>query len=82
MAALSKEIAAYDRMRSYLEMDYFGKWIVMHDEELIGSYDDFQEAADQAVRRFGRGPYLIRRVGAGPIRLPASILYRRVDANR
>ena len=81
MAALSKEIAAYDRMRSYLEMDYFGKWIVMHDEELIGSYESFEAAADQAVRRFGRGPYLIRQVGEGPITLPASALYNPVNAN-
>lgn len=79
MAALSKEIAAYDRMRSYLEMDHFGKWIVMHDEELIGSYENVEEAVDEAVRRFGRGPYLIRQVGAGPIRVPT---VGSIDANR
>ena len=80
MDALDKEIAAYDRMRSHLETEHFGKWIVMRDEELVGSYDDFEEAADQAVRRFGRGPYLIRQVGEEPITLPASILYRPVNA--
>ena len=67
MDALDKEIAAYDRMRSHLETEHFGKWIVMRDEELTGSYDDFEEAADQALCaayiNFGRGPYLIRQVG-------------------
>ena len=70
MALLSQEIAAYDRMRNVLEMDHFGKWVVVHDEELVGTYEDFQDAAEEAIRRFGRGPYLIRRVGEGPVTLP------------
>ena len=69
MAVLDKEIAAYDGMRDYLEANHFGQWTVIHDDELVGTYDDFQEAAQEAVSRFGRGPYLIRQVGAGPITL-------------
>ena len=76
MALLSREIAAYDRMRGALEVDCFGKWVVVHDEKLVGEYGDFQSAAKDAVRLFGRGPYLIRRAGAGPVRLPASALSR------
>lgn len=79
MALLSQEIAAYDRMRNVLEMDHFGKWVVVHDEELVGTYGDFQDAAEDAIRRFGRGPYLIRRVGEGPVTLPPSALYQPVD---
>lgn len=70
---LSAEIAAYERMQTELELDHFGKWVVVHDEKLFGAYEDFQEAADQAVRAFGRGPFLIRQVGAGPITLPPSL---------
>ena len=76
MAVLSKEIAAYDHMRNVLETDYFGKWVVVHDEKLVGTYETFEDAADDAIRCFGRGPYLIRQVGAPPITLPASIVYR------
>ncbi len=75
MAKLSKEIAAYERMQDLLETDHFGDWVVVHDCELIGTYAEFEDAADEAVRRFGRGPYLIRQVGEGPITLPASVLY-------
>ena len=50
--------------------------MVVHDEELVDTYEDFEDAAEDAIRRFGRGPYLIRRVGAGPVTLPASALYR------
>ena len=75
MAKLSEEIAAYERMQDTLETDHFGEWVVVHDGELIGAYSVFQDAALVARRRFGRGPYLIRQVGEGPITLPASLLY-------
>ncbi len=81
MTTLSSQISAYKEMRAVLETDHFGKWVVFHSGELAGTYDTFEDAAEDAVRRFGRGPYLIRQVGAPPITLPASVLYRPVNAN-
>lgn len=75
MAKLKEEIAAYEEMRDDLELDHFGKWVIVHDRELAGTYDSFELAAEDAVKRFGRGPYLMRKVGASPITLPASMLY-------
>ncbi len=75
MAKLKEEIAAYEEMRDDLELDHFGKWVIVHDKELAGTYDSFELAAEDAVKRFGRGPYLIRKVGASPITLPAYLLY-------
>ena len=81
MAKLSEEIAAYERMRDVLEADHFGQWVIVHDEKVFGTYDDFQEAADVAVRNFGRGPFLLRRIGEPPLTLPASVLYHPVNAD-
>ena len=75
MVTLNAEIAAYERMRNLLETEHFGKWVIIHDEALAGSYGEFQAAASSAVERFGRGPYLIRKVGEGPVTMPASVLY-------
>ena len=80
MTALSDEIAAYERMRNGLETDHFGKWALVHQETLVGTYESFELAADDAVQRFGKGPYLIRQVGASAPTLPASVLYRPVHA--
>ncbi len=80
MATLTDEIAAYEDMRNGLEAQHFGEWVVFHNKELIGTYKEFEEAASDATERFGRGPYLIRQVGTPPVRLPASVQYRRIDA--
>ena len=72
---LSSQIAAYDEIRNRLETDYFGKWVVFHHMELVNAYDSFEDAAEDAVTKFGRGPYLIRQVGAPPARLPASVQF-------
>ena len=80
---LDIEIAAYEGMQSALESTHWGEWVVFHGGELRGTYGDFQEAANAAVTRFGRGPYLIQQVGAPrEIHLPASLLYHPVYADR
>ncbi len=76
MLELSRQIAAYEKMQPALEMDHFGKWAVFYDEKLVDTYESVEVAIDNASLRFGRGPYLIRQIGAAPISIPASLLYR------
>lgn len=73
MADLDTEIAAYEEQRAALEANHRLEWVVFHDRDLIGLYDSFNSAAEDAVQRFGRGPYLIRQVGALPMSLPGSV---------
>lgn len=79
MADLSREIAAYGAMKSDLEASDLGRWVVVHDEKLVGKYDSFEDAAKDAVHRFGRGPYLIRQIGSAGVTIPASVMYRPVN---
>lgn len=78
--SLKKEIAAYKAMKNDLELEHFGKWVIFHDESLIGIHESFEKAATVAVEKFGRGPYLIRRIGVPQRTLPASVLYRPTHA--
>ena len=80
MTVLSDEISAYERMKNNLETDHFGKWALVHQGELIGTYGSFALAADDAVQRFGEGPYLIRQIGVPAPSLPVSVLYRSAHA--
>ena len=75
MADVDKDIAAYETIQAELESKHVGKWVLVKDEALVGVYDGFELAADDAVKRFGRGPYLIRQIGAPPVTLPASVMF-------
>ena len=77
MAVLEAEIARYESMRTELERDHDGEWAVIHNGDLVGTYQTFDDASAEAVKRFGRGPYLIRQIGAPPRQIPASLQYRR-----
>lgn len=74
--ALETELKAFNAQRAELERRYNGEWVVFHDSDLVGAYDSFESAATEAVRQFGRGPYLIRQVGVREIVLPASVVHR------
>jgi hypothetical protein len=78
MADINQEIEAYNQRKAELEANHMGKWVLIHDLELIGIFDSIEAAADAAVQRFGRGPYLIRQIGAPPVTLPASYMYHPV----
>lgn len=81
MSELDEELRTYEAMKANLEEHHMGKWVVVHDGELVDAFDTLDAAATEAVRRFGRGPYLIRQVGAPPVSLPASVLYRPVHGH-
>jgi hypothetical protein len=75
MIELDREIATYETMRADLENRHMGEWVLVFNDKLIGTYPTFDEAAQIAVQDFGRGPYLIRQVGAPPVTMPASVVY-------
>jgi len=56
-------------------MSEMARWVVIHSAAFEAVYDSFELAAVEAVKKFGRGPYLIRQIGAPPVSLPASVMY-------
>lgn len=75
--SLKENIAAYGQLKDDLELEHFGKWVVLQACKQAGLYRTFQEAVADAMERFGNGPYLIRRIGDSPVlRLPASVRYQ------
>jgi hypothetical protein len=81
MAEIDRDIAAYEGMREELERHNLSKWAVVHEGQLTAVYESFEQAAEEAVQRFGRGPFLIRQIGAPPIVLPASVMYHPIYAD-
>jgi hypothetical protein len=63
MKALSVEMARYEELRSVVESHHARKWIVIHARDFIGAFDTLDNVANEAIRLYGRGPYLIRKAG-------------------
>lgn len=78
MNDIKEDIEFYESQKADLEFNHMGKWVLIFDKKVISIYDSFENAAEQAVKLFGRGPYLIRQIGAPPMILPASVMFRKV----
>lgn len=74
-ASLEENIEAYEKQLDDLKEHYKGKYVVFHNGERVGSFDDFDTAAREAIRLFGDGPYLIRQVGQEKVSLSSSVLF-------
>lgn len=72
MMDLDKNIAFFMKIQSELKA---GKWVLIHNQSLVSIHDSFENAAQEAVRLFSEGPYLIRQVGAPRLTLPASVVF-------
>ena len=63
------------RMEEFVQ-EHNMEWVVIHKKEIVGFYQDFQEAAANAIQRFGRGPYLIKQIGAPEASIRPSVFTR------
>ena len=74
MERLERENATYERLRNTLEAEHRSEWALIRGETYVGAFPTFEDALREAGRRFGRGPFLIREIGAPPLRFPGSVL--------
>lgn len=79
---LARDIAAFEQMKADLRQHYNGKFVVFHAGEFQGSFDSFDSAAREALKRFREAPFLIRQVGAPEVvAMPASVAFRPANAD-
>ena len=78
---LAAQIRKYESIKSKLELDHFGKWILMYDENPVGFFESAEEAIQEAATKFGKGPYLIRQIGVTPPLPSPSLLFRPMYAD-
>ena len=63
MDELTQEYAVYESKREELEAAHFGKYVLIKRDEIVGTFETLDDALRVAVKRFGRGPYLIEEIG-------------------
>lgn len=60
---LAVEMAYYDDDAHELLLTYPNRYLLIHGGSLVGDYERQPEAAAEDVRRYGRGPFLVRLTG-------------------
>ena len=73
---LDTERDYFDKHRDDLLRQYPGKFVVIKDQQLLGSYDTIQDALGAGAREFGMVSFLVRRTDqvAEEITIPALTL--------
>jgi hypothetical protein len=71
---LELELRTYHRERGRLESEHRGKFVLIRGDEIVGVFDDFHTASEQAARRFKRESYLVQRIAAELMHVPSALL--------
>ena len=59
--ALEKSIECFERNRSEYAQKQHGKFVVIHDDEVLGFYDDITDAYTKGTEKYEPGTFLIRK---------------------
>jgi hypothetical protein len=59
---LSRENAAYERERERLVRDHLGKIALVRFDEVVGVFDNLNDALEEGHRRFGWGRMIFREI--------------------
>ena len=71
---LAVETAYYDEYAQQLLLTYPNRFLLIRGEKVIGDYESRSEAVAEGVRRYGQGPFLVRRTGDKTLELTAPAL--------
>jgi hypothetical protein len=62
MPALDQELKTYAEKEEELKRSAPGKFVIIKDSEVVGSFDTVEAALTEGTRRFGLEPYRVRQV--------------------
>jgi hypothetical protein len=73
---LKLNVTTFDKHRDDLLRQYPGKFVVIKEQQLLGSYDTIQDALGDGAREFGVVSFLVRRTDEVPeeVSIPALTL--------
>jgi hypothetical protein len=64
--ALETELETFNRMKEDLLKNHAGKFSLIYKDDFIGAFDTAENAYDAGVEKFGREPFLVKRISSEP----------------
>ncbi|HEX4146209.1 MAG TPA: hypothetical protein VHY91_22095 [Pirellulales bacterium] len=62
--SLKTELETYNRNKERLVSQSEGKFVVIHDGDIAGVWDTYEDALQAAYEKFGLKPFLVKQVEA------------------
>jgi hypothetical protein len=59
---LEAELETYSAMKADLLSAHKGKFALIHGDDFLGAFDAAEDAYAQGVSKFGRSPFLVKRI--------------------
>jgi hypothetical protein len=63
---LETELAFFERQKEELLKNHPGKFALIRDEEFVGAFDTAENAYQVGVEKFGKSPFLVKRISDVP----------------
>ena len=63
---LDKEFQYYLQHQNELVARYNNRYLVIHEQQVVGDYDTFAEAVTEAQKQFRPGTFIVQRCSEGP----------------
>ena len=60
--SLATELATYERHKTALVREHEGKYVLIHSEDIAGTWDTYQDALGAGYRQFGLEPFLVKQI--------------------
>ena len=62
MPALETELKTYDQNRDHLLGTAEGKFVLIHNSQVVGVYDSKMDAINAGYQQFGNVPFLVKQI--------------------
>ena len=62
MPALDTELKAYEQNRDHLLGTAEGKFVLIHNDQVVGVYDSKMDAINAGYQQFGNVPFLVKQI--------------------
>lgn len=63
---LEKELALFEAKKADLLQAHPGKFALIHGDEFVDAFDTAENAYDAGVQKFGKEPFLVKRISPEP----------------
>jgi hypothetical protein len=61
--ALERELQTYETKRAEL-LAHVGKFVLIHGDQVVGTWDSYEDALNVGYKNFGLEPFLVKRIEA------------------